>query len=307
MNNYVLETSELSKYYGPNLVVDSVNLHVKKGEIYGLLGRNGAGKTTIMKLIMGLVQITKGEVYAFGKDITKEAKYVYPRIGCLIESPGFYPNMSAYENLQIFAELRGSVHQHSVKDALEIVGLSPDSKKTFSKFSLGMKQRLGVAHAIMNEPELLILDEPTNGLDPIGIAEIRSFLKQLSVERDISILISSHQLSEIERIVDSIGIIQGGNLLEEHDYRELLRRNKKFIQLEVSDVQKAMIILEQKLGTDSISIENAGVIRVNNTDVEPRILNRMLNENGVYVNEIFTSKMNLENYFREVTGGEGIA
>lgn len=192
MNKYVIETKQLTKTYGEQTVVNSVNIHVKQGQIYGLLGRNGAGKTTIMKMILGLTDITSGEVDVFGQNIKGREKRVYPRIGAIIETPGFYPNLTGTENLEIFAKLRGTAAPNAVKNALEIVGLPYRDKKLFSKYSLGMKQRLGIANAILHDPELLILDEPTNGLDPIGIAEVRDFIKTLSIERGKTILISSH-------------------------------------------------------------------------------------------------------------------
>ena len=177
MSDFLIETKKLTKMYGEQAVVNSVNLHVKSGRIYGLLGRNGAGKTTIMKMILGLTRITSGEVDVFGQNILGHEKRIYPRVGAIIETPGFYPNLTGTENLEIFAKLRGTSRPNAVKNALEVVGLPYRDKKLFSKYSLGMKQRLGIANAIMHDPELLILDEPTNGLDPIGIAEVRDFIK----------------------------------------------------------------------------------------------------------------------------------
>ena len=216
MSDYLIETRQLTKTYGDQTVVKDVDLHVKRGRIYGLLGRNGAGKTTIMKMILGLTPITSGEVDVFGQNIKGHEKRIYPRIGAIIETPGFYPNLTGTENLEIFAKLRGTPSTNAVKNALEVVGLPYRDKKLFSKYSLGMKQRLGIANAILHDPELLILDEPTNGLDPIGIAEMRDFIKHLSVERGKTILISSHILSEISLLADDIGIIDHGELLVEN-------------------------------------------------------------------------------------------
>ena len=206
MERYVIETRDITKVYGEQTVVNKVNLHVQKGRIYGLLGRNGAGKTTIMKMILGLTAITSGEVDVFGKNIKGNERRIYPRIGAMIETPGFYPNLTGTENLEIFAKLRGTAQPNAVKEALDVVGLPYRDKKLFSKYSLGMKQRLGIANAILHDPELLILDEPTNGLDPIGIAEMRNFILSLSKERGKTILISSHILSEIAMLADDIGI-----------------------------------------------------------------------------------------------------
>lgn len=178
MSDIVIETKQVTKKYGKQTVVNKVNLHVKKGRVYGLLGRNGAGKTTIMKMILGLTSITSGNIDVFGQSIEGQEKKIYPHIGAIIETPGFYPNLTGTENLGIFARLRGTAAPNAVKSALEIVGLPYKDKKVFSQYSLGMKQRLGIANAVLHDPELLILDEPTNGLDPIGIAEVRDFIKK---------------------------------------------------------------------------------------------------------------------------------
>lgn len=183
MQELIIQTKDLTKIYGEQTVVDRVNIHIRQGKIYGLLGRNGAGKTTIMKMMMGLTRITKGEIEIFGQRVETHQKDIYPRIGAIIEAPGFYPNLTGAENLNVFARLRGTVSLDAVNEALELVGLPYNDKKLFSKYSLGMKQRLGIANAIIHDPELLILDEPTNGLDPIGIAEIRKFIRFLSEER----------------------------------------------------------------------------------------------------------------------------
>ena len=247
MNNFVIETKQLTKVYGEQDVVKAVNIHVKKGRIYGLLGRNGAGKTTIMKMILGLTPITSGKVDVFGQDIKGREKQVFPRIGAIIETPGFYPNLTGTENLEIFAKLRGTVGPNAVKKALEVVGLPYKDKKLFSKYSLGMKQRLGIANAILHDPELLILDEPTNGLDPIGIAEMRNFIKELSVERGKTILISSHILSEIALLADDIGIIDHGLLLEENSMKELKKkwqRKKRLInQVKLTVMGVTMLLM----------------------------------------------------------------
>ncbi|HCC1822228.1 TPA: ATP-binding cassette domain-containing protein, partial [Enterococcus faecium] len=212
MNNYVIETRNLTKQYETQKSVADLNIHVKKGRIYGLLGRNGAGKTTTMKMLLGLTEPTSGTVHIFGRNIQTNERTILPRIGSLIESPGFYPNLTGTENLRIFAELRGVPGRDSIRRSLELVGLPYRDKKLFSQYSLGMKQRLAIALAIMHDPELLILDEPINGLDPIGIAEVRKFIRSLCTERGKTILISSHILSEIALLADDIGIIDHGVL-----------------------------------------------------------------------------------------------
>ena len=221
MKQFVIETRKLTKKYGEQTVVKEVDLHVRKGEIYGLLGRNGAGKTTLMKMILGLTKGTSGEVELFGRTLKGQEKQIYPQIGTMIEAPGFYPNLTGTENLEIFARLRGLQKSRAVKEALDVVGLPYRDKKLFGKYSLGMKQRLGIANAILHDPKLLILDEPMNGLDPIGIAEMRGFLVKLSREQGKTILISSHILSEIELVADRVGIMDHGVLLAQKNMKEL--------------------------------------------------------------------------------------
>ena len=287
--------------------VNSVNLHVKKGRIYGLLGRNGAGKTTIMKMILGLTPITSGEVDVFGQNIKGKEKRIYPRIGAIIETPGFYPNLTGTENLEIFAKLRGTAAPNAVKTALEIVGLPYKDKKLFSKYSLGMKQRLGIANAILHDPELLILDEPTNGLDPIGIAEVRNFIKDLSEERGKTILISSHILSEIELLADDIGIIDHGVLLEESSMEELQKRNSRYILLQVSDIPKAVTLLERQFAIQDYSVEDDHTLRLYDTSLDMAAVNKALMLQDVSVISSSLCNDTLEDYFKKITGGEGIA
>ena len=307
MSEFLIETKQLTKIYGEQTAVNSVNLHVKKGRIYGLLGRNGAGKTTIMKMILGLTPITSGEVDVFGQNIKGKEKRIYPRIGAIIETPGFYPNLTGTENLEIFAKLRGTAAPNAVKTALEVVGLPYKDKKLFSKYSLGMKQRLGIAIAILHDPELLILDEPTNGLDPIGIAEVRNFIKDLSTEHGKTILISSHILSEIELLADDIGIIDHGILLEESSMDELQRKNSKYILLQVSEVSKALLILERQFGVKDYSVQDEQTLRLYDTTLDMAAINKALVTQEVSVISSGLCNDTLEDYFKKITGGEGIA
>ena len=302
-----IETKQLTKTYGEQTVVNSVNIHVKQGQIYGLLGRNGAGKTTIMKMILGLTDITSGEVDVFGQNIKGREKRVYPRIGAIIETPGFYPNLTGTENLEIFAKLRGTAAPNAVKNALEIVGLPYRDKKLFSKYSLGMKQRLGIANAILHDPELLILDEPTNGLDPIGIAEVRDFIKTLSIERGKTILISSHILSEIALLADDIGIIDHGVLLEENSMNELQKKNSKYILLQVSDIPKTSLVLERQFGVTEYSVQDEHTLRIYDTSLDMAAVNKALVVQDIAVISSQLCNDTLEDYFKKITGGEGIA
>ncbi|AWI03430.1 ABC transporter ATP-binding protein [Clostridium drakei] len=307
MSDFIIETKNLTKQYGEQKSVANLNIHVKKGRIYGLLGRNGAGKTTTMKMLLNLTTPTSGEVQIFGKNIQGNEKKILPRIGSLIEAPGFYPNLTGTENLKIFAQLRGVSKRNAVQIALEVVGLPYGDKKLFSQYSLGMKQRLAIALAIMHDPELLILDEPINGLDPIGIAEVRSFIRELCDVKGKTILISSHILSEISLLVDDIGIINHGVLLEEESLAELEEKNGKYIHFVVTDTAQAARIMERNFGVKNFIVENDHSLRLYDNNLSVAALNRTFIENGLEVSEAHTCEDTLEDYFKRITGGEGIA
>lgn len=306
MNDCVIETQMLTKRYGSTTVVNNVSIHVKRGRIYGLLGRNGAGKTTTMKMILGLSAISSGEVRLFGESLKKNERKLYPRIGSIIETPGFYPHLTGTENLQIFARIRGTIKQNAVQEVLKTVGLPYDDKKPFSSYSLGMKQRLGIANAILNDPELLILDEPTNGLDPIGIAEVRAFIRSLSEEYGKTILISSHILTEIALLADDIGILHHGNLLEENTMADLEKKNQKYIHIQVTSQSLATQVLERVLHTNNYTAEADNSIRIYDTGIDLVELNKALVSVGAGVSTIQICSDNLEDYFKKITGGVGI-
>lgn len=307
MSDFIIETKNITKQYGEQKSVANLNIHIKKGRIYGLLGRNGAGKTTTMKMLLNLTRPTSGEVKIFGKSIQGNEKKILPRIGSLIESPGFYPNLTGTENLKIFAQLRGVSMRDAVSSALEVVGLPYRDKKLFSQYSLGMKQRLAIALAIMHDPELLILDEPINGLDPIGIAEVRSFIRELCDAKGKTILISSHILSEIALLVDDIGIIDQGVLLEEESLAELEEKNGKYIHFIVSDSAQAARIMERNFRVNNFTVENDHSLRLYDNNLSVAKLNRTFIESGLEVSEAHTCEDTLEDYFKRITGGEGIA
>lgn len=305
--DYIIETVNLTKQYGNGKSVADLNIHVTKGKIYGLLGRNGAGKTTTMKMLLGLTRPTSGEVRIWGKPLQGNEKKLLPRIGSLIESPGFYPNLTATENLDIFAALRGVPNRRAVKDALDLVGLSYKDKKLFSEYSLGMKQRLAIALAIMHDPELLILDEPINGLDPIGIAEIRVLLRKLCEKGKKTILISSHILSEVSLLADDIGIIDKGKLLEEESLAELEGKSGKYIHFTISDTAQAARILEQAFHERQFRVQDDHNIRLYNLTLPITKIIGVFIESGLEVSEAHTCENSLEEHFKRITGGEGIA
>lgn len=307
MSEFIIETKHLTKQYGAQKSVADLNIHVRKGRIYGLLGRNGAGKTTTMKMLLGLTDPTAGEVLLWGKPLHGNEKMVLSRIGCMIESPGFYPNLTGTENLRIFATLRGVPNAHAIQDALELVGLPYKDKKLFSQYSLGMKQRLAIALAVMHDPELLILDEPVNGLDPIGIAEVRTFIRELCDKKGKTVLLSSHILSEIALLADNIGIIDQGVLLEEETFAELEQKSSRHIQFVVSDAAQAARVLENTFHETHFTVQNDHSLRLYNLDLPVGKIVAAYVGNGLEVSEAHTCEETLEDYFKRVTGGEGIA
>ena len=260
-----------------------------------------------MKMLLGLTQPTSGEVKIWGKTLRGNEKKLLPRIGNLIESPGFYPNLTATENLRIFATLRGVPNRHAIKDALDLVGLPYKDKKLFSQYSLGMKQRLAIALAVMHDPELLILDEPINGLDPIGIAEVRSFIRELCDTRGKTILISSHILSEISLLADDVGIIDHGTLLEEESLAELEQKSSKHIHFTVSNTSQAARVLERDFQENHFSVLDDHNIQLYNLTLPIGKIVTAFVANGLEVSEAHSCEESLEDYFKRVTGGEGIA
>lgn len=305
MNRYVIETIGLTKQFGSQLGVDHVNLHVPQGRIYGLLGRNGAGKTTTMRMLLNLVQPTSGEILLFGDDYRSHAGKTYRNIGNIIETPGFYDNLTARENLQLLARLRGRHRIDTVDHALEVVGLEKETNKTFSNYSLGMKQRLGIAAAIMHDPCLLILDEPVNGLDPIGIHEIRNFLLELC-KNGTTIFLSSHVLSEIEQLADIIGVMHEGQLLEEVTMAELHKRNRQYAEFQVSDVNTAALLLERHHEVTDYTVCDNHTVRIFENINKRGVINQSFVQNGLLVTKVNISEEKLEDYFSKLIGGGGI-
>ena len=298
MVDYVIETNNLSKIYYKNKVVNSVDMHVEKGKIYGLLGKNGAGKTTTMCMLLNLTYPSEGDIFLFGKNVNNHSNEIYSNIGSIIETPGFYENLTAFENLKIISKIRGDFNPHNINSVLQMVNLDNDKSKKFKDFSLGMKQRLGIAAAIMHSPELLILDEPINGLDPFGIKEIRTLLKRLSHEFGITILISSHILSEIENIADVIGFMDNGILIEEISKEELYTRLDKFVEFEVSDIDLAVDIfkkLELKENKD-YAVKGDMLCLYTHLNLRDKF-NALFVKAGIDVKKVNLREENLEDFF----------
>ena len=298
MVDYVIETNNLSKIYYKNKVVNSVDMHVEKGKIYGLLGKNGAGKTTTMCMLLNLTYPSEGDIFLFGKNVNNHSNEIYSNIGSIIETPGFYENLTAFENLKIISKIRGDFNSNNINSVLQMVNLDNDKSKKFKDFSLGMKQRLGIAAAIMHSPELLILDEPINGLDPFGIKEIRTLLKRLSHEFGITILISSHILSEIENIADVIGFMDNGILIEEISKEELYTRLDKFVEFEVSNIDLAVDIfkkLELKENKD-YAVKGDMLCLYTHLNLRDKF-NALFVKAGIDVKKVNLCEENLEDFF----------
>lgn len=302
MSEYLLKTYGLTKQYGHMKAVDHVNLHMKRGSIYGFIGRNGAGKTTFLKMISGLSSPTSGEIELFGYR-GPELKNIRSRIGCLIEEPGLYKNMTARENLEIKAKLLGITDSCYIDKLLQTVGLPDTGKKKVRQFSLGMKQRLGIALALVGEPDLLILDEPINGLDPQGIAEVRETILKLNEEQQITILISSHILEELSKIATHYGIIHHGTLLQEMTKEDLLHKCGERMELILDEPRLALPVLDQ-MGVKNYQVIDDRQIHIYEHLEESGVINMELAKQGIVVRSISIQSEELESYFLNLTGGE---
>lgn len=296
----VLKTNNVTKKFSKKTAVSAVNMNIKKGDIYGFIGRNGAGKTTLIKMLVGLSSPTSGTIELFeNKNLNKERH----RIGTVIEAPAFIPHLSAKQNMIIQWKLLGSKDKSIIEETLKLVGLDNVGKKKVKKFSLGMKQRLGIAMTLMGKPDFLILDEPTNGLDPEGIIEIRHMLKKLNQEKGITILISSHILSELSKLATRYGIINEGVLIEEFTEEELVKRCQSSLIVKVDNVSRACEILKNDLATDKFSVLNENTVEVFDFVNNPGDVTKALSKNDISVDSISTKSVDLEDYFMKVIGG----
>ena len=303
MKKVVLKTYNITKKYGEQLAVDNVNMTIKKGDIYGFIGQNGAGKTTLIRLITGLIHKSGGEIELLGANEENELNKARTMVGSLIESPSFYTNMTARENLEVSRLVRNIPGKKCIDEVLELVGLKDVEKKKVKNFSLGMRQRLGIANALMGNPKLLILDEPINGLDPMGIVEIRELLKKINKEKDMTILISSHILSELSELATTYGIISNGKLIEEITAKQLSKKCRQYIDLKVDNTARAVILLERELGISNYEVlEDSNIKVFSNLDNVGEI-NSLLSRSGIIVESISVKGENLEEYFMNKVGG----
>ena len=298
---YILQTNNLTKTIGRKDLVKNVNLHIKKGEIYGFLGPNGAGKTTVMKMITNLWKPTNGNIEIFGEILTHKSYEVLKRMGNIIECPNFYNHMTGYENLRLHCEYMGYYNHGSIENALDILDLTEAAQQPVKNYSLGMKERLAIARAILCKPELLILDEPTNGLDPAGMKQIRDLLKTLCEEYGITIMVSSHILSEIESIADTIGVINHGMMMKEIGMKEIEEMSLTYTELTVVNAKKAAYVLSEKLGLSNFKIIENNMIRIYDQHVSMQELSKVLALNDVEVMALGKQSETLEDYFLKIT------
>lgn len=300
MNNTVIKLRDISKKRGQTEILNHLNMTVYQKDIYGFIGQNGAGKSTTMKIIMSLIKETQGQLELFD---SLDNQINRSRIGAIIENPAFYPYMTAYENLKYYVQYKGIVEINSIEKVLKMVGLENVRKKKYKNYSLGMKQRLGLALALINNPDLLILDEPLNGLDPQGIVELREILSHLNKKYGITMLISSHILDELEMIATRYGFIHQGQMIEEITAEKLQEKLKKFISLDVENIGLATITLEQKLHTENFKVMDDHTIYLYDFVNESSLVATTLIQEGVILNKMNISNVSLENYYLSLIKG----
>lgn len=303
MKEIVIKTKNLTKKYSRFTAVNNVNMEIKQGEIYGLVGKNGAGKTTLLRMISGLTMPSNGEIQIFDETSEAGLNRARKRTGTIIETPSFFPYLSAGKNLEYYRIQRGIVEKDVVEDVLKFVGLTEVGKKKFKNFSLGMKQRLGMALAIMANPDLLILDEPINGLDPTGIVKVRDILLKLNKERNTTIIISSHILSELSQLATTYGFIHEGEFLEQICAGDIKEKCKNYLSIRVDNTAKAAALIENKLKCSKYEVLNDNELRLYEMIDKPEIISMEIVNNGIMLYSICQMGSNLEDYFINLIGG----
>lgn len=298
----VIKTYKLSKSYKNCKALIDVNITVNQGDIYGLVGNNGAGKTTLLKILTGQSQLSSGNFELFSKSSEKDLSLVRKRTGVIIETPSFYPKLTVFKNMEYYRLQRGIPGKEKIDKVLREVGLYEAKKKKFEDLSLGMKQRLGLALAMMNEPDLLILDEPINGLDPSGIIEIRNLLLKLNKEKNITILISSHILTELSNIATCYGFLNKGRLVEELSAKDLERKCQSFLEVKVTNSKKLAALLEQNLGYKEFKVISEDVIQVFDINRSPEEISELAISNKIGLMALDEKSINLESYYMSLMG-----
>ena len=301
MTDTILRASNISKIYGKHKALDKVSLEIKRGMVYGIIGANGAGKSTFMRTVMGLIATDEGEIELFGETGPKGLQRARRKMGQSIETPALYPELTAYRNMQVQAA-NGGVGNREIVELLALMNLGDTGKKKVKNFSLGMRQRLAIACTLVTNPEFLILDEPINGLDPSGIVEMREIIQRLVSERGITVLLSSHILDELAQIATHYGILHDGKLINELSRDELAEVTRQYIELETQSSEKAVTVL------DELRIKNYEVISSTVINIYERLddaakINHALVSAGLSVSRIATTRQKLEDYFLQLTGG----
>ena len=301
MTETILKATTISKIYGKHKALDKVSIEIKRGMIYGLIGENGSGKSTFMRTVMGLIKTDEGEIELFGKTGMKGLQYARRKIGQSIETPALYSDLTARENLRVQAA-NGGVSEREIEGLLHLMNLNHTGKKKVKNFSLGMRQRLAIASALISNPEFLILDEPTNGLDPSGIVEMREIIQRLVTERGITVLLSSHLLDELSQVATHYGILHEGKLINELSKEELVLETRQYIELETTAVQKAVVVLDE-LGIKDYEVINGTEINIYERLDEIADINRSLVLANISILRIGVTRQKLEDYFLHLTGG----
>lgn len=303
----IVQIKNVSKKIGKKLIIDGLTFDVRSGEVFGFLGPNGAGKTTTIKMLLGLMSITEGEMYIDGINVEKDFEKAIAKVGGIIENPDLYKYLTGYQNLVHFWRMYPDVKKERIEEVIKIVGLEKRIHDKIKTYSLGMRQRLGVAQALLNSPKLLVLDEPTNGLDPAGIHELRNHLRTLAREENIAVIVSSHLLSEMELMCDRVGIIQNGKLVRIQDMKEMLEEETdSVIALNVTPIEEAKIYLEGLSDKYKVEINDKEIEIIENIENIPKLVEMLVGQ-GIKIYGIRKVQQSLEEKFLEMTGGNEIA
>lgn len=296
----IVRVEQLTKRIGSKTLVENISFEVKKGEVVGLLGPNGAGKTTLMRMMVGMIRMTEGEVWIDGQSVKQQFESTAAKIGAVIENPEFYPFLSGYENLTYFGRMNNNVTEDRIDEVVQLLGMGQVIDRKVKAYSLGMRQRLGIAQALIHNPDVLILDEPTNGLDPNGIHEMRMYIKKIAHEQGKAVLVSSHLLSEVELMCDRVIIIQHGEYVTTQSIQRDGSLEMETIHIRVDDVKRAADLLTY----DAVIQDNELILTVENEEI-PNVI-RTLTEKSIRIYRVYEERKTLEEKFLELTGGKDI-
>ena len=303
----IVQIKNVSKKIGKKLIIDDLSFEVRSGEVFGFLGPNGAGKTTTIKMLLGLMSITKGEMYIDGLNVEKDFEKAIAKVGGIVENPDLYKYLTGYQNLVHYWRMYPDIKKERIDEVIKISGLEKRIHDKVKTYSLGMRQRLGVAQALINSPKLVVLDEPTNGLDPAGIHELRNYLRKLAIEENVAVIVSSHLLSEMELMCDRVGIIQNGKLVRIQDMKEMLENEvTSVIALAVTPIEEAEAYLESLNKEYKLEVKGKEIEITENIENVPELVEKLVSQ-GIKIYGIRKVQQSLESKFLEMTGGNEIA